>query len=70
MKKHHYEVAKEAFTVLEFYSDHYASNEDYQREFQKVNKLLKEKANSYTDGSRGRNFLIAFSGALEKENTP
>mgnify|MGYP007037738627 CR=1 FL=1 len=69
--KHHYEVAKEAFAILQFYAESYASSAPYQAELAKVIEELKSKANSYPqDNTRAKNFLLAFADALLQENKP
>lgn len=69
--KHHYEIAKEAFAILQFYEDSYASGQSYQIELTKVIETLKSKADSYPeDNTRGKKFLLAFADALLQENMP
>lgn len=70
MAKHHYEIVKETFTVLEFYRDTYASGQQYQDEFKKILGLVRLKAENYAKtNSRAKEFLLDFANSLEKENS-
>jgi hypothetical protein len=69
--KHHYEIAKEAFAILQFYGDAHASSQLYLEELNKVIDMLKSKAESYpADNMRAKKFLLAFADALAHENKP
>lgn len=70
MRKH-YEVAIQALQSLDFYAEHYASSEPYQRHFQEVVSMLRTRAeNAKGTDPFGAKFLKAFADALVAANAP
>lgn len=67
MSKSPFEVAREALTVLEFYSDSYASSAAFQERKEEVVSMLRSKATNYPDPSQGRQMLINLAAAFENK---
>jgi hypothetical protein len=66
MSKSAYEVAREAFTVLEFYSDHYASSEPFQQQKAQVAGMLRAKATNQPVATYGRKLLTDLADMIDK----
>jgi hypothetical protein len=66
MSKSAYQVAREALSVLEFYSDSYGSSPVFQDERRRVAAELKTKAQEYPDGSGGKELLLDLAALFGK----
>lgn len=66
MSKSAYQVAREALSVLEFYSDSYGASPVFQDERRRVGQELQSKAQEYPDGSAGKELLLDLAALFTK----
>ena len=69
MNRKPFDVARAAFSSLEFFADHYASSEPYQAQHRQILAMLRERAtNIRTASPHEANFYEALAAALAKLN--